>query len=308
MLSTLHRRVGDENRPMETSLADGTDIGTSGWGGTNRRAWGRVLGGSIDIQQDGIAGVDSHSTMAGLQTGVDLYGDSRWHAGLYIGALHTRSRVSGHVGGSFGAAGQLRLDDHYFGGYGTYTDASGLYTDMVLQYGLHDVSTTAPRTSTNARGTSLTASIEAGQSFALGHGWAIEPQAQLIFNQLSLGSANIPGATIQQDADKQLTGRLGMRFTGDMATAAGRLQPYGRVDVWHGFSGADTTRFISAATTTSIGTRVGYTSTELALGFTLQLTPVVSVYGEVGRLFKVSGGESRLRSAVQGSAGLKINF
>jgi len=305
MLSTLHRRVGDENGPIKASNSDSTS--TAGWG-ANRRAWGRVIGGSIDMQQDGVAGVDSHSTMAGLQTGVDLYSDSRWNAGLYVGALHTRGHVSGNVGGTFSEAGLLRLDNNYGGGYGTYTDANGLYTDMVLQYGLHDISTTAPRTATNARGTSLTASIEAGQSFALGQGWAIQPQAQLIYSQLALASANIAGTTIAQDADKQVVGRIGVRFTGDMATAAGRLQPYGRVNVWHGFSGTDTTRFISAAATTPVGTGVGYTSTELALGFTLQVAPAVSVYGEMGKQFKTGSGESQVRSSVQGSVGVKLNF
>jgi len=304
MLSTLHRRVGDENRPM-TVGADGKPA-QQGWGGDNRRAWGRVIGGDIDTRQKGEAGVDSHATMAGFQTGVDLYGDSNWSAGIYTGLLRTDGTVRGNVGGEYGLAGRTRLSSQHLGAYGTYLK-DGFYTDLVLQYGMHDVVSMASRSSTLGDASSLTASIEAGKSFALGEGWAIEPQAQLIYNRMKFDTVDVSGASIHQDAANQVIGRLGVRIAGDMQTSLGRLQPYGRINLWHGFSGKDTTTFVGPAGSTAIGTKIGYTSTELAAGFTLRLTPTTSVYGEVGKLFKVGGGNS-VKSSVQGSVGVKLNF
>jgi hypothetical protein len=49
----------------------------------------------------------------------------------------------------------------------------------------------------------------------------------------------------------------------------------------------------------------GYTSTEVAGGFTLALTPVTTLYGEVGRLFS-SGGDAQVKSSVQGSLGVRL--
>ncbi|RST51123.1 autotransporter outer membrane beta-barrel domain-containing protein [Variovorax sp. DXTD-1] len=304
MLSTLHRRVGDENRPI-TVGADGKPA-QQGWGGDNRRAWGRVIGGDIDVRQKGEAGVDSHASMGGFQTGVDLYGDSSWSAGIYTGMLRTDGTVRGNVGGEYGLAGRMRLSSQYLGAYGTYLK-DGFYTDLVLQYGMHDVVSMASRSSTLGDASSLTASIEAGKSFALGEGWAVEPQAQLIYNRMKFDTVDVSGASIRQDAANQVIGRLGVRIAGDVQTSLGRLQPYGRINLWHGFSGKDTTTFVGPAGSTAIGTKIGYTSTELAAGFTLRLTPTTSVYGEVGKLFKVGGGNS-VKSSVQGSVGVKLNF
>lgn len=307
MLSTLIRRVGDKTAPMAASGTD--DASASGWGGANRRAWGRVLSGSVDVQQDGTAGIDSHTRQNGLQTGVDLFSDARWNAGLFVGALHAQSRVNGTVGGvADQTAGTLGIHSNYLGAYGTYAGTDGQYADMVLQYGRHDVAATAPRSTSNAHGSSLSASLEAGQSVALGRGWTVEPQAQLIYHRLTMDSVGIAGATIEQNAASQVIGRLGVRVTGDLATGAGRLQPYGRVSLWHGLSDSDSTRFVSAAATTSINSGIGYSSTELALGFTLHLSPAVSAYGEVGKQFKNGGATAQVKSSMQGSVGLKLNF
>ena len=56
-----------------------------------------------------------------------------------------------------------------------------------------------------------------------------------------------------------------------------------------------------------IASASGYTSAELAGGFTLAVTRATSVYGEVGRLFS-TGGDARVKSSVQGSVGLKVRW
>ncbi|MGZ9711456.1 autotransporter domain-containing protein [Glaciimonas sp. GNP009] len=303
MLSTLHRRVGDENRQIVVD--DGSD---EGWVNANRRGCGRAIGGNINMAQAGDASLSSHANMGGFQSGVDIYVGHNWGVGVYVGALETNSSVNGNVGGIFGSAGTMRSDSKFIGGYGTYLD-NGFYTDLVFQYGMHRLSVTAPNTQSNSNAFSTMASIEVGKRFSLGHGWALEPQAQLIYGRSKLDTVDIAGATVQQDANGKVFGRLGARITTDMATSLGHLQPYARLNLWHGFSGKDTTTFVNPAATTPISTSVGYTSTETALGLTLQLAPMTSLYGEVGKLFRVGNSDdAQVRSSVEGSIGLKIGF
>lgn len=311
MLSNLHRRVGDDDLDLQAGQRT-----PSGWGGQGRRAWGRVLGGNTDTRQSSSAvTTDSHLTMGGFQTGVDLYADDNWAAGLYTGMLHNSASVNGLTSTGVLPAGTAKLESYYLGGYATYSNADRFYTDLVLQYGLHDISMRAadPMASAggsgSSHGNSITASVEVGQPFALGSSdWTVEPQAQLIYQHSQFGSTDITGSRVEQAPANAVIGRLGVRLKGDYATSIGRLQPYGRVNLWHGFAGHDSTRFVGPAATTAVSAGIGYTSVETAAGFTLKLTPTTSVYGEIGRTFKTGSGSNRLKASVEGSIGVKWNF
>jgi outer membrane autotransporter protein len=311
MLGNLHRRVGDEGRMAAPAAGTANDTG-SGWGTGARRAWGRVLGGTTTLTQNGMAATDTRASSEGLQVGVDLFANDRWNAGLYVGTLRTDARVNGAfgLGGLMGYAGSFRADTQYLAGYATYANPQGQYADFVLQYGRQDVRTNtlfSPNASTD--GSSLTASAEVGQRFALGNGWSVEPQAQLIYHRLNLDNTAISGfTTVVQDPDNAVLGRIGVRFAGDIATSMGRLQPYARINLWHGFGGSDRATYVAPAGATTIANGIGYTSTELAAGFTLGVSKTVSVYGEVGKLFHAGGGDARVRSSVEGSLGVKLAF
>jgi len=255
----------------------------------------------------------TQSSIGGFQTGVDLYADDNWSAGLYTGMLNHHADVTGLPASGALPAGRAKGNSYYLGSYATYANADRFYTDLVLQYGMHDMSPTAAgalATSSNGvSGHSVTASVEVGQAFALGSSdWTVEPQAQLILQRSSMGGAAIEGATVSQEPGNAVIGRLGVRVKGDFATSYGRLQPYGRLNLWHGFSGHDTTRFAGPAATTTVETSFGYTSLEAAAGLTWKLTPTTSVYGEIGRTFKTSHGDAQLKASVQGSVGVKWNF
>lgn len=299
MLSTLHRRVGDEN-----------NFGSNAAPNTNR-AWGRLIGGNTTVTQSGVTAPESRTSTGGFQTGVDLFANDQWNAGLYVGKLRSDSDVRGVYGLNFTSAyaGNLRADTTYLGGYATWANKDGLYVDTVLQYGIQDI--TGQSTNffrTTADGKSLTASVEVGQRFAVSSNWAIEPQAQLIYNRQNVDGTWIGGlTTVQQDTANAVIGRLGVRMTGDFTTGIGRLQPYGRVNLWHGFKGTDSTSFVTPATVTSLDNQIGYTSVEVAAGATLALTPTTSLYGELGTLFK-AGGQAKVKSSVQGSVGVKVRF
>lgn len=309
MLGDLHRREGDESG-IAAATAGSADASAGGWGGANRHAWGRVLGGTITVSQGGVTQAESRTSIGGFQSGVDLFANPLWSAGLYAGLMRADANVNGAYGpgGLVGHAGTLHTDNTYVGGYATYANPQGLYADFVLQYGYHDVSGRSLGQGSSFGATSLMASGEVGQRLALGGNWAIEPQAQLIYHRLSLDNTIISGASVLQDADNAVIGRIGARFTGDLSTSMGRLRPYAGVNLWHGFSGHDTVTFAGPTGATPIESAIGYTSTELMVGFTLGLTPNVSVYGQLGKLFRTGSGDAQVKSTAQGSLGLNLMF
>jgi len=100
---------------------------------------------------------------------------------------------------------------------------------------------------------------------------------------------------------------VGLRIKGDIPTAAGRLQPYARISVYRASSGADLVDFVGPASVTRIASTTGYTATEVAGGFSLALTPTTSVYAELGRTAG-TGGDTRVKSSVQGTIGLRLSW
>ena len=162
-----------------------------------------------------------------------------------------------------------------------------------------------PRVSGKA--SSFTASVEIGKPFALNERWSIEPQAQLAWQRSSFDDLVLGGARVQQDAASGWIGRLGVRVKGDIATGAGRLQPYARLNLYHASFGDDAATFIGPAGATVIASGGGYSAAEVAAGATLALTPATSLYGEIGHLWNI-GGEASVKSSVQASLGIKVRW
>ncbi|OUM01292.1 hypothetical protein A8M77_17365 [Variovorax sp. JS1663] len=303
MLGSLHQRTGDDD--VKTGGAAAAP------GSGERRAWGRVLSTGRSIQQGGTVSPHSEGRLSGLQAGTDLWTDGHWRAGLYAGQLDGDMQVRGFARGIANlAVGSNDLRSQYLGGYATYSGDSGFYADGVLQAGRHRYEVKPQAISflrTKGKGSSLSASLEIGQSFELGQGWQIQPQAQLVHQRLDLDDVDISGARVRQEREGNWLARVGVRVKGDIATSAGRLQPYARVNLYRTSGGHDSTRFISPAAITAMASSTGSTSTELAAGFTLAINGTTSLYGEVGKLW-ASGGDTRAKSQLNASAGLRVRW
>ena len=288
MIGNLHRRAGDQ--------------------GPERGFWARAIYTDLDIRQSGGAAPTSQGHTGGVQVGTDILVMGSWRIGAFVGALDGSVDVSASANGTFGRQGDNALRSSYLGGYATWLDASGWYADAVLQAGRHryDVRPDAAA-SASGKANSFSASIEAGKSFALSSSWSIEPQAQLIYQGTNFDDVQLAGARVQQDADSGWIARLGLRIKGDFGTSAGRLQPYARVNVYRAGSGTDVVGFASPAGTVRTSSANGYTSTEVAGGFTLGLTPTMAIYGELGHLFSNSG-DTQVKSSVQGSLGVRVGW
>jgi outer membrane autotransporter protein len=296
--------MGDEDPASITSV--GTASGATA--AATRRAWGRLVYADLDIDQSGIAQPHSDSRVSGLQVGTDLFAADAWKAGTYVGYLDGRADVSGNARGLTARVGNNDMRSRFIGAYATWMEASGWYVDSVLQGASqrYDVKPDInPRISGKA--SSVTASIESGKAFALSDRRSFEPQVQLAWQHRSFDDLVIGGARVRQDADSGWIGRLGVRVKGDIATSAGRLQPYGRLNLYHASFGDDVATFAGPAGATAIASGAGYSAAEVAAGATLSLTPTTSIYGEAGYLWSV-GGDARVKSAVQGSVGLKVRW
>jgi outer membrane autotransporter protein len=296
MLGNLHQRVGDEE-----VLPDPRS-------GSPRSAWARLVGSEIDVRQTGAVAPHSQGRLRGLQAGIDLYAGASWRAGIYVGRLEGDIEVSGFARGVTGRVGHNSLRSDYLGGYATYHGADGFYADTVVQAGRHR-HTVEPLVNSPAagKGNSALASIEVGQSFRIGERWKLEPQLQLAYQRLRLDDMAIAGAQVQQQLNSGWTARAGLRLKGEYPTPAGTVQPYVRINVYRASAGEDVVRFAGPAAITDIASSTGYTTAELAGGLTMTLNPVASVYGEIGKLWAL-GGDSRVRSGLQGSAGVRVRW
>ena len=304
MLGSMRQRFGDDGPPGSN------DAGPAMQDRSYRQVWARIVSTDRTISQGGTVNPTSKGRLTGFQAGTDLWADARWRAGVYLGELNGDMRVNGFARGIVNyAAGSNDLRSQYLGAYATWKNDSGLYVDGVLQAGRHHYTASpALSYSSSGKGSSLLASIEVGQSFAIAPGWTIEPQLQLVHQRISLDDGGIAAALVQQHSHSGWMARAGVRVKGEIATSAGLLQPYVRFNVYRNGSGTDTARFIGPAAYTDIATRTGGTSTELAAGATLQLTQNASLYAELGKLWASGGGVRTKSSGIEGSVGVKFRW
>ncbi|WP_332751527.1 autotransporter outer membrane beta-barrel domain-containing protein [Hydrogenophaga sp.] len=290
MLGNLHQRVGDERQG----------------GAEQRHSWARLISTERQIAQGGTIAPVSHTRFNGVQAGIDLWNEPEWRAGLSLGQLEGNSRVRGFSGGIENlAVGGTDLRSRYLGAYATHHRASGLYADAVLQFGDHRY-TLKPHAAPAERAgaSSWLASLEVGQPFHVRSNWQVEPQLQLVYQHMDVSDVQITNAQVQVNTRGSWLARAGLRVKTSMSTRLGILQPYGRVNVYHASNGSDVASFGVAVGSKSFATRVGGTSTEAALGMTLEVSPRASVYAELGTLW-ASGGDSRSSGGLNGSAGMR---
>jgi outer membrane autotransporter protein len=160
----------------------------------------------------------------------------------------------------------------------------------------------------STKGRGWLASLEVGKPLAINSQWQIEPQAQLIYRQISLDDTALSGETqVKHKTPSDWTLRLGARIKGSLTTAAGVLQPYGSINVYKASRTSDVASFSTQAATTDAAAKGGYSSTALAAGAALQINPRTSVYGEIGKHWS-NGGDTQVKSGLQVSVGVKVRW
>lgn len=150
-------------------------------------------------------------------------------------------------------------------------------------------------------GSGFTASLEGGYPVPIVDNWVLEPQAQIIWQHLSLDDQNDGVSKVSFDTDEGFTGRLGVRLQGDIETSAGRLQPYLKANIWHEFDGTDNVLFGAEP----IGTELGGTSLEIGGGVVAAVNDNVSVFAVADYAFDIGGEKQRI---FEGNVGLRVKW
>ncbi len=338
LLDSLHERVG-ELRPLEAApvteertiwcknpeknfrctttvqlpagaAAPGRSYASSGWA--------RIIGthGDHDGGRYGIFrnGPNFDYDLYAFQAGLDLYRSlnqdgSRDHAGLY-GAV---GRIEGDVSHFNGLkAGRNTIDGYSLGAYWTHFGASGWYLDGVLQGTWYDAKADSRRGFVlNRDAFGFAASLEGGYPILLGQGWIIEPQAQLVYQTISSGTAADAAALVRfSDADS-LAGRVGARLAKGWTLgedgAGGRprmLTTWLKASLWNEFLGNPKTAFSSATGFIPFRSDLGGAWAEFKVGADAQLTKNAALYASASYQIGLNG----RAHAYDGRLGVKVTW
>lgn len=293
-LGTFHERRGEQS-----FLSGGDNFSTS---------WGRVFGSSTEQSWSGTVSPSTDGTTFGIQAGLDMLRSetetgARNVAGMFLGYASLDADVRGAVLGQIDlAAGKLDLNAYSVGGYYTYVGAGGWYLDGVLMGTWFGGDARSDRAfGIDAAGRVVTASLEAGAPIALTEGWVLEPQAQIIWQDLSFDDGNDTLSAVRFDEGRSVTGRIGARLQGTFDTSSGQFKPYLKANFWHGFDGEDVTYFDSDA----IKVETGGTRLELGAGITHAFTDKVSTFAVADHTFNLGGEHSRV---FEGNVGLQVKW
>lgn len=304
-LGTLHERVGEEENlrgiPESRTYANGS--------------WARVFGTHVSNRWAGTVDAKATGNQAGLQVGFDLLrrttdSGHRDHAGVYAAYTdYSASSVSGFALGTQDLeVGKLSMHGPSVGAYWTHFGPSGWYTDAVFQTSWYDINARSNYgAEISPHATGYAASLETGYPIHFGDesDWQWEPQAQIIWQSLSVNHTQDAYSSVDWNAGNAVTGRLGMRLQRTGRDARGTLwQPYAVVNLWHAFSGSDQATF---GTNAPIASRFGETALEIGGGVTARVNANTSFYGQASYRFSLDDSRSR-QSAAQGIIGVRLNW
>jgi outer membrane autotransporter protein len=313
MLDTLDYRTAvsqDQTAPV-TSAGAASDPDT-------KAVWGRVLGASGSV--NGVS-----YSLGGFQIGSDVYrrisdNGVKNIVGLYVGISRSNSDSDSFNPGG-GLAGHASMNAHSIGVYWTRYAPQGFYTDVVLQgirYG--DIRADSVNTGNNqsfrSKGSGFMASLEGGYKFNFNNGWAVTPQAQLIFQHLSLNNGQDNYGSIDYRDVNDGYGRIGAKlskdWTGDQSATAA-YQPrmftlWVRGNLWQvlGTQAETTFSSLNHQNPVDFKTDLGKTWVDLGVGITARVAKHVMVFATGDVNVSVDGKKNGHERA--GRVGLKIEI
>jgi len=307
IFGTLHERVGEQELLRGRQSANGPAFING--------AWGRIIGQHIDqsTSAGGIYGRGPayNQDIAAFQFGLDIYrrehGDgSRDHAGAYVVSGLSEGNVQ-HVTGA--RAGQNRFDAQTIGAYWTHFGATGWYVDAVAQgtwYNAKSSSVRMVQLSPNGFGVGL--SLETGYPLQLGGGWIVEPQAQLIYQNIWLDSRYDGAAQIRFSDVESLAGRIGARlsraWTLDAENGPRLINVWVRANLWNEFLGNPKTWFSSLDGFLPFRSEMKGAWTQLGGGVSAQINGNVALYADAS--YNIGHGGDR--RSWDGKFGLRVNW
>lgn len=308
-IGTLHERRG-ENQTYNITGSNNTALGDD-----QQQTWGRVL--VKHLNKDGKKRLDTAGNQSVLQIGHDFILDenektgTRRHIGGYVAYGHNENDFRDQ----YHAKNGYIVDDHYtgkgrtdaisVGGYGTFYGNNGGYVDLVGQVTyLRNKYNARSNESVHQNGWGAALSAETGKSFIVyANNWFVEPQAQLVYQYLSLDDFNDRIRHVDQHDPSALRGRVGMRFgyNGDIRDNLPPSSFYGIANIWHDFvnpKSVDIGR-------DSLKEEYAKTWGEVGLGIQLPITHQSNFYSDI-RYEKNFGSDKR--KGFKGTMGYKYTW
>jgi outer membrane autotransporter protein len=291
-VDTFHDRQGEQSLLSES--------------GPLPAAWGRVWGGHSVLSQSGDVNPELDGSVVGVQAGHDIYADTsasghRNHYGFFIGFARATGDVSGFALGTPNFdAGHLAINAYSLGGYWTHIGPGGWYTDAVLMGSSLVVDPSShDGINTTTHGNAVTSSLEGGLPIPLGYDLTLEPQAQMIWQHLSINDLNDGISNVTFNSGNTFLGRVGVRLAGKYDGLGTTWQPYLRLNVLRSFGSDDKATF---GAVTSIGTSIGQTAGQIGAGVVAKLTKQGNAFATVSYVTNLGGEHQR---TVTGNAGVR---
>ena len=260
-------------------------------------AWGRVWGDHSVLSQGGTVSPSFDGTLSGAQVGQDLYADTgtngqRDHYGLFVDFARASGDVNGFaVGVRNAAVGQLALNAYSVGGYWSHIGPSGWYTDTVVTgSSLAFNPTSRDGVAASTHGSMASASFESGLPWSIGHGLVLEPQAQVIWQHVSLNDLDDGISNVSFSDGNSLTGRVGVRLVGTYQAASMTWQPYVRLNLLRMLGGNDTATFGGL---TPVATPSRQSTGQIDAGVMAKLSKRASIYAAVVYAANLGGEHQR---------------
>ncbi len=162
-----------------------------------------------------------------------------------------------------------------------------------------------PALTTNGWG--FAGSLEAGYPIKLGRGFIIEPQAQIVYQNVSLSDGNDTAATVQFRNIDSFAARIGARLarTWSVDDSAQRsITAWIRPSLWNEFRGAPQTLFSSADGPVPFQSNISGAWFELNAGVDAQIAKTTVLFGSAGYQVSTNGN----MTAYNGKGGLRVNW
>ena len=302
LLGSLHERRGEEEGAGGRANSDGANVG-----------WGRVIGTSCMQRGDalGVLGglADPHYsyTFLGLQAGRDAIGTTVRRFPRPAAPISQSGAIKGGLPTSTENWVTAILPPTASAVTGRIWARRRL-VDAILQGTFYDISSSAnrglPAFQIAAQGAA--ASIEGGYPFKLPGGYFIEPQAQLVFQNINIDNASDIAAQVRFTEVNSLAGRFGARFgrTWLMDDHSRSVTAWVRPNLWNEFRGNPTTLFSSEAGFVPFHANLGGLWGELNAGVSGQVTSTTTLYANAPYQSRFDGGGF----AYNGKVGLRVNW
>ena len=288
-LSTLHERRGENALDVNNKKG---------------QAWARIIG--KHSKDEGKERFNYETDIYGVQAGYDFNIKNSEDGNRYTGFYFTNTTASTDFYDRYRAQNGIIASDKYTGKVKTKDFSLGLtttkyynngfYLDLVGQLSfINNKYNSRDGVSAKQRGNALAFSVEGGKNYSLGSNWAIEPQAQLIYQYLNLKDFNDGVREVHYGNDSALRARLGFRTTYKKSF-------YSIANVWHDFSNT---------TEANIGSdriKEKYSATwgEIGLGVQLPITNSAYVYSDVR--YERSFTSNPKHKGYRGTVGFKYTF